>query len=113
MRDTAPEYRFTPAADRRVLRARIEHEPYERLRNAVGWLRQQGAPATVEQELSDAVARHASLLEQRHNGGQPFPELLEWLRPGRMTGVHGRFAQQIAAAEAETVDDVADPVSGD
>lgn len=79
-------YSYRRAEDRERPCGRVEKAAMNRLRNAVAALQKHISAASLEQEMTLAIEHHAASLEQRFNGGRPFPEREGDLKPGRRGG---------------------------
>lgn len=90
-----PSVMLIPVYDRPINRGRFvwraELDDIERARNFVAWMHGQGVHhVSLEQFFVVAIRDHATLMEQRYNGGQPFPPRDGDLKGGRRPGVHGK-----------------------
>jgi hypothetical protein len=96
-------YLYRRVAHRVKTTSRVEWAALERLRDAVYWLHQHGAAASLEQELTIAIEAHVAGLAARFHGNAPFPERPCDLTPGRRAGVHaGRHQDGSIAATARS-----------
>lgn len=99
-------YLYRLPKQRVKLATRADLAALEKMRDAVAFLQDHGAPASLEQEATIALEAHVAGLAARYNGGQPFPARPGELAPGRRTGVHGRHAgRQLAMPGAVVVDE--------